>query len=334
MLSPSLLLLVLCSAAAPAAPGPLEQVVAHLEQKKCDDAFLLIAQVKVPAPPTPEGRAAAGPISNGAVGCRSQDSKVALALSALAVQLAPDDPQVLLAHAEGLIGEQQRGEAAALLDRLVKAQAAVKAPDAWFLRARLASEEGDHERAVELLTLLATLAAHRDRAAPLLAEANAAVEKSKAERRALAEAARRAPPAAAVPAPARAQPKGESLARRHEPGTIVASFGAWVGLGESRVFVAQDLVPGQTYEFQALGSCRRRSQGYADVRTDVFGVDFRVQFGAEASRSLSTGQNGATDENKIPFVAEASQQSIRVFDASSAGREASCWMSGFSVTAK
>ncbi|MGC4122472.1 MAG: hypothetical protein QM765_49420 [Myxococcales bacterium] len=215
----------------------------------------------------------------------------------------------------------------------MKSQGAAKAPEAWFLRAKLASEENEPERAVELLTALAGEAAHRDRAAPLLAQASDAVEKRKAERVALDEAARRAVtvPKAAPAAPA----KTEAPFPRHPPGQVVAAWDVWLSLGEERVFVAHGLTPGQRYVFRASGSCRKVRLGYADVRTDVFGIDFRVQFGSEeSSRSLVVGQEGALDENKVSFVAGGSEQSIRVFDASSVGRTASCYMTGFSVVAE
>ncbi len=338
ILLPGLLLHLLSVSAA--APSPLDRLVAHLGRNECDEAFLLVSQVRAPAPPTVEGQSAGRTISAGAVRCRAQDSKVALALTALAAQLAPDDPQVLLAHAEGLLGEQERGEAEAVLDRLVKAQPAAKAPAAWFLRARLASEEGDLERAVELLAALSAEAAHRERASPLLAEARAALAVRKAEREELAEAARR--PAAPAPTPtqppatqAPSEEKPQPTSPRHRPGEVVATFKAWVGMGESRSFVASGLVPGQTYVFHASGSCRRVRMRRADVRRDVFGIDFRVQFGSSAeSRALRLGQEGSRDESHVPFVADASEVVIRVFDSSSAGPEASCYLTDFSVTAK
>ena len=57
-------------AAANAQAQPLDQLVSLLSEKKCDEAFTLVAGIAPPSPPTPAGRKAAQSIAQGAAECR------------------------------------------------------------------------------------------------------------------------------------------------------------------------------------------------------------------------------------------------------------------------
>lgn len=339
----SLATLALCLAvpSAALAPSALDQVLKLLGQKKCDDAFELVAKVEVPSPPTPASLKAAKAVAKGAEACRESDSVVALTFSALAAKMAPADDDVVVTHAHGLVAVKQETDAATALDAIVAAQPARKAPKAWMLRARLAHESGDFEQAVRLLTGLAAEPATKKDAEPLLALAREGLEKSREVRR-----PPRRPDATETPV---AEPRNPG--RRHEPGQVVAAFvGQRIGLGGSATLEAK-LVKGQAYVFKATGRCDRalrefvdedpESPGFGntlrvkpvDTRGPVFGLDFRVQFGSQPSRSLGV-EVGADDENAIEFVADADDEIIRVFDESNAAKEVSCTVGGFSVVAR
>lgn len=342
-MTPSLATLALCLAVPSAAPAPsaLDQVLKLLGQKKCDDAFELVAKAEVPSPPTPASLKSAKAVARGAEACRESDPVVALSFSALAAKLAPSDDEVAVTHAQGLVAVKQEADAAAALAAIVAAQPARKAPKAWMLRARLVHESGDFEEAVRLFTGLAAEPATRKEAEPLLALAREGLEKSREVRY-----PPRRPDATEKPV---VEP--EPAVRRHESGQVAASFpGQQVGLGGSTTLKAR-LVKGRTYVFKATGRCDRslrefvdenpESPGFGntirvkpvDTRGPVFGLDFRVQFGSQASRSLGVDV-GADDESKVEFVADADDQVIRVFDESNAAKEVTCTVGGFSVVAR
>ncbi|MGC4122224.1 MAG: hypothetical protein QM765_48110 [Myxococcales bacterium] len=333
---------LLIALAAPAAPAPaagsgaLDQLLKLLGQKKCDDAFELVAKVEVPSPPTPASLKAAKTVAKGAEACRDQDPVVALTFSALAVRMAPSEEEVVVAHAQGLVAVKEEAEAAGVLDALVAAQPAKKAPKAWMMRARMAQESGDSEEAMRLLTALVAEPTTKKEAEPLLAAAKEALEK----RKEVAVPPRR-PDATEKPM---VEPKPSE--RRHDSGQLVASFpNQTIGLGGSTTLKVK-LVKGQIYVLRATGRCDRTVREFldedgntirvkpVDTRGSVFGMDFRVEFGGrQGSRSLSVGI-GEEDENKLEFIADADDQSIRVYDESRAAKEVACTVGGFSVTAK
>lgn len=329
---------------APAPPAPLEQLVSLLVEKEWDEAFLLIPQVAPPVPPTAASRSAAQSIAKSAAECRAVDAAMALAFSALAARLAPDEPAVLIAHAGALLALAQRGEAAGVLDRVVKEHPAKDGGEARLLRAGLANEEGDFQLTVELLTPLLEQPSFLDRAKPLLGTARAELELRKVSSEAV--------PAARPPASSNQAGAGAKAAPRHPAGTVVATFPDSVRLRGSRTLVVTKLSRGQTYLFLASGTCSRANQQVAvpcqppmrgscgtqnigPKRSDAT-VDFRVRFGSQdASRSLAVGQRGARDLNKVDFVAEGTEQTIEVFDDSDQVEpDVSCTMSEFSVVAQ
>lgn len=335
----TLVLAVLAPAAAPApapaaAPNPLDQLVKLLGQKKCDDAFELIAKVEAPSPATPAGQKAAKAIAKGAEACRKDDAVVALGFSGLARKLAPEDAEVAFTHAEGLVAARARADAVAALDALVAAQPAKKAPKVWMLRARLAHEDGDFEEAVRLLTPLAAEPGTKKEAEPLLASARSGLEKRK-------EIAFPPPRPAATEKPL-VEPTPAT--RRHQPGQVVEALPGEISLRGERVFKVK-LIKGGSYLFKAAGRCERAPREYVDdegntikvkpldTRGPVFGLDFRVQFGGQESRALAVDV-GAADENRIEFLADADEQVIRVWDASNTDKEVTCTMGHFSIEAR
>ena len=134
----------------------------------------------------------------------------------------------------------------------------------------------------------------------------------------------------------------EKPSPRHEPGAIVESFTGEVHLRGEHVLTAKGLAPGQTYLFRASGSCQRSGRRFRvgamrvarQDRTDIDGIDFRVQLGSQDSRSLSLGQEGRAEENRLEFVADAPKMTIRVFDASTVGRDVECTLGSFAVVAQ
>jgi len=170
----STLILVLLGAAPPSADA-LTQVLGLLGDKKCDDAFALLAQFHPSSPPTAREARAARDLASGAAACRAADPIVALAFSTLAARLAPSDADVLLEHAVGLLAADQRADAGHTLDHLMDLRSAAQMPRAWLLRGKLASDEGDHAIAVKALTPLMSDAALRTEAEPLLAASKAAL---------------------------------------------------------------------------------------------------------------------------------------------------------------
>ncbi|HEY3445853.1 MAG TPA: hypothetical protein VGK67_05775 [Myxococcales bacterium] len=334
------LIALVCSAAPPAAPSGLDQVLKLLGQQKCDDAFELVAKVEVPNPPTPASLKAAKAVAKGAAACRASDAGVALTFSALALRLAPSEDEVVVAHAEGLMAVQEPVDAAATLDALIAAQPVKKAPKAWMMRAKMAHGFGDYEEAVRLLTSLAAEPATKKEAEPLLATAKEGLEKRK-------EISFPPPRPDAVEKPLAETKPAETkpAAGRPAAGQVVAVFdGSQIGLGGEQVLKAK-LVKGQSYVFKATGQCTRSMREFldedgnvirvkpVDTRGPVFGMDFRVQFGAQDSRSLSAGV-GEPDENRLTFVADADEEAIRVFDSSNPGKEVTCTMGQFSVVAQ
>ncbi len=340
---PFLALAVAATAAAPSptpptpTPSALEQVVQLLAANRCDDAFELLAKVEAPSPPAATHLQASRSLAKGARDCRASDPAVALAFSALATRLAPGDAEIAAAHAEGLLALGDEPAAAALLDALIAVQPAKQAPSAWLLRAKMALEIGDLERAMELLGPLVAEPTTAKLAQPLLEGAR----EGQAKRKELVF------PPPAPKAAEKAAPAPAPKARRHQPGETVAVLPGLIGVRGSQVLFAQ-LARGQIYEFRASGRCTRTPTtryttcGEAvrvmppDSRASVFGLDFRVQFGnAEGSRPLAVGV-GEDEESRVEFVADADLVRIRVFDDSTeeAAEQVSCSVSGFSVVAR
>ena len=324
---------LLLGLAAGAAPGPLGELVEKLEQSECDEAFELIAQVKVPATPSAELQAAARAVARGAAACKS-DPALALSFFELASRLAPDDGVVAVAHVEGLLAVKQRGEAASLVDKILErhpSEARVR-----LMRGKLAAEEGEHELAVKTLMPLTADPAWAEQVNPLIDRSKALLKQSRDAEKDLAFAAAqaRAQSLTADQAAKSAKPSAES-------GKVVATLKGKVGLGGDRSFSVKGLKKGASYVFRAMGTCERKKAAkpkkkkgggiIEDPNRDIFGIDFAVQFAGQDPRPLSAGQSGDTDRNEIPFVADAESMTVRVFDRSGVEKGVSCTFTDFAV---
>lgn len=336
-------------AAAPSAS--VEQLVSLLDENRCDDAFLLLSQI--PTPPA-ASVAAARKVADGAARCRQSDPMVALSLSSFAARLAPGDAEVLVAYAEGLLAVDQRGEAAAVLERAMKAEPVEAAKRARLMRGRLAAAEQDYEVVVRVLEPLADDPGCRTEVVPMLAESRAALQaraqraqaladsEAEARRRAARaehEARRKAPGDEAKPKRDRKAAGGFDAAR--PPGPIPGRIGR-----NGRIsFVVGGLQPGKVYRFIAAGACKRKEKRLEiDVGNGqtyerkwklsdgvIGGLDFRVQFGDQPSRSVGVSHDGSKDGNRIAFTADAERMTITVYDDSSTREDVECTIDGFAI---
>ncbi len=316
-------LLALAFLAAPA--QPLDQLVGHLAAHQCDEAFLLLSRVQVPGSPTRPGTTAAKAVVRGAAECGKEDPRVGLSLLELAARLDPGDVEIQVALAEALVALDEPRDAAAVLDAVIAKHPAKQAPQAHFLRATLALEAGQTTRAEGLLTPLLAEPAWAERAAKKLALARSQQVRRQAE------------PATSEPAPSLPS------APQHASGTVVQAFpGVAVGLGGSATLEVRGLVPGHVYLLRSNGVCEREPKPYPVDEfgnlgekpnlTPIFGIDLRVQFGNQPSRSLAVGQL-RSEVNRIDFVAQGAEMVVRVFDDSSVDRDVRCTVQDFAVVA-
>jgi len=297
------LLLALCLSAAPA-PDPLQQLQKELASKRCDEAFALVSQVKVPEKRGPDTLKAARAIVRDVVSCR-EDAALALALTELAARLAPDEPDVLVAHVESLIAVSELEEAG------------------WILEGVLAAHT-DHAAARQLKAELAEAEAKCVEKPKGQTPPDDALVQARRLEEALQKARQIRPPAVSS-----------------SGGRTLQSFPETVELHGDKSFVIRGLTKGQQYIFRADGECKHKkkviqfddgSTYIRQNRSPIFGVDFRVQFGSQEQRQIYTGE-GKPDHNDISFVAERSEMSIHVFDQSSVEEDVECALSGFSVAA-
>lgn len=336
-MSPSLIL----SCALLAAPAPLDQLVAHLGARRCDEAVRQVPSVSVPARPGPRERQAATAVSRGAARCREQDPKLGAPLAALAARLAPDDPEILQKHAESLLDLEDVTGAAAVLDRVVQQHPVKKAPQAWLLRAQIALRAGDDVLALGLLEPLAEDPAWKERAAPLLADAQAALER-RGDDAVTAPAPAPTPPR--LPTSPSTPPRGRPAPQvpEHRSGEVVANLPGSIEARGTTTLTVRGLVPSRVYLFKAAGSCQRWVVG-ADMegnparrpaKDEAANLDFRVQFGKQPSRSLPVGGLGVQEESSLEFFADAPEMTIQVSDQSSHVSTVTCTVGRFSVVAR
>ncbi|MFN7132427.1 MAG: hypothetical protein ACK4N5_10105, partial [Myxococcales bacterium] len=173
-------LAVALSGAASAQPrDAISAVVTLVEQKQCDEAYLRVAEVPLPEKPNAESEKAGRMLARAVSNCRAKDPVIAFALSEKALAFAPADPAVQTAHAESLLALQQRGDAAALLDRILKFHPE-EARRARMLRGKLAAQESDHELAIRVLKPLEDDEQYGDEAAKLIQDSNQALEREHA----------------------------------------------------------------------------------------------------------------------------------------------------------
>lgn len=342
---PAVLAAALLSAAA--APAPLDQITSLLGQKKWDDAFALLSQIPVPLP-EPAASDAALALSRGAADCRAADPILALGFASLAARLAPNNADVQVGYAEALLAADQRGEAAAVLDRVIAQKPASQAPRAWLARGELAAREGDYALAAQQLEPLASVPEMKARVAPLLALSRAELKAEGGRRKQLAEMraqeaklqAWRPPPPAQ--APVRPEPSDDPAP---PPGTTIASFPSEISRGGQQMFTASGLRVGATYALRARGRCwhedrivwmgdRQSPVRVPSQETAIFGIDFRVEINGAPSRQLWVDQGSTNEETRVSFVADAPEVHFRVWDEGSMARDVLCSLSGFRVTAE
>ncbi len=97
-----------------------------------------------------------------------------------------------------------------------------------------------------------------------------------------------------------------------------------LGRGVDRTFVIKGTRAGQRYRFQATGVCRWEGTpvyfvggpvGRSFRKTGhIFGIDFRVLFGASGEKRLLTVGTNRPEQSAIDFVAERDDEVVRVLD--------------------
>ncbi len=322
-------LLTLAPAVSLAAPA--DQLISLLEQKRCEDAFLLIQQVKPPPAATAESASQGRRIARASLPCRQRDTALGVAFTELAAKLAPEDPEVLTAHAEALVSLQQRAEAARLLDKVLESHPD-DAPKARFARGKLAFDERDYETASKVLKPLKTDEEYGDEAQVMIVKSEAAMaqrEQDEGEPKMLA-------PETAV----KKADEAMKVTKKQPSGKVVAQLKGKVTSGGSKTFTAKGLKKGQPYLFTASGECTRKgatgkrskkTRGlHEDPLRDISGIDFAVQFGSQQPRTLSMGQH-KPDSSRIEFLADAEAMAIKVFDRSSTDKDVKCTAEDFVV---
>ncbi len=200
---------------------------------------------------------------------------------------------------------------------------------------------GDWNLAVSTLEPLTRDPARRGQVEPILASSRLALQAEEAKRRALTQAHARGQKAA--PAAPRHQAAVAPLSVRRASGETVQTFPGEISLGGSQNFRVKELEAGRGYRFRAVGKCWRVAPkavwrnghrlriGHAPDPSDIFGLDFRVQFGSAPSCPLYAGQKGQADENSVGFIAEAAEVSIRVWDDGKVDSDVRCTFSDFAV---
>jgi tetratricopeptide (TPR) repeat protein len=316
-------ILLSLSLAAASAPDPLQSLLRELDAKRCDEAFALVSQVKVPEKPGLEAAAAAKALTRGAAACNAEPA-LSLAFVELAAKLAPGDTAAQLARAQFLNNLGQRLEAAEVLDQLLVSHPK-DLPQARLLRGQLAASEGAHQLVLRTLEPLASDPKYKAEVEPLLAASRQALKESAAR-----ESARPTPPSS------------EARVPPLESGRVVASFDGTLSLGADRTFNARGLRKGTSYVFRASGQCSREDRVIMvdtnvairrERKESIFGIDFAVQFGTHDPRQLSAGQY-QQDFNQIEFIADAEEMPIRVFDRSTVDRGVVCTLTGFTVAVR
>lgn len=311
--------------------GPMASIVALIEKKDCENAYLRIAEIPTPEKPNAQSEKDGRMLARVVSACRAKDPVIGFALTEKALALAPADPAVQTAHAESLLVLNQRGEAADLLDRILKFHGD-EARRARVLRGKLAAQEADHALAIRVLRPLEGDEQYGEEVARLIQTSATALEQRHANKAdlALAEASAREKAEKAEQA-LKAQPDDD------ERTPVAIPLRGKVGNGGEKIFTAK-VKKGSSYVFTASGQCtrsatkkkRRGSRMYEDPTRDIYGIDFAVQIGSMPPKQLSVGQF-KVERSEIPFVAEEDKLPIRVFDRSSVESGVKCSVTDFSV---
>src|SRR5690348_14914302 len=94
--------IVFAAPAARAERSPMTAIVALIEQKQCEEAYLRIGDVPNPSKPNADSEKDGRMLARVVSACRQKDPVIGFALSEKAMALAPADPAVQTAHAESL----------------------------------------------------------------------------------------------------------------------------------------------------------------------------------------------------------------------------------------
>ncbi len=113
-----------------------------------------------------------------------------------------------------------------------------------------------------------------------------------------------------------------------------------VGRAANRTFVATGTRKGNRYLFRARGQCwwapltiMTRQGPIVRPRTDrIFGIDFRVIFGADDKRFLNVGER-VPAQTELSFIADRDDVPVHIVDAFELPEQVGCAVDGFEVVA-
>jgi hypothetical protein len=324
---------VLLCAAPEKAESPKDEALALLGARQGEPGLAKLAGLK---PPDPDlGRK----VAEHAGRCRARDKIVGYALSEKALELAPGDTAVSLAHAESCLAVGQHKEAKALLDLAGKKDPA--SPAVRIARAELALSEDDMAAAQRHAKGLEKDPRFGQRATNVIALARSAHEKATAEALAEKQAKALSKKAAALAAagqdeegePAPGSVPGDAETPASGESAVVARGGHRIGIGQETQFVAQGVRKGRAYQFRAMGACTYWWRRRIHQNESVSGLDFRVQVGAADPIPFSVA-SGKEDRAQASFVADSNNPTVRVFDRSSPDKEVNCNLHSFEIVAQ
>ncbi|MHB8873957.1 MAG: hypothetical protein ACYC8T_09760 [Myxococcaceae bacterium] len=312
----------------------LLQAEKFVEARDCDGLMDLLGRAK--RSEAARDLSYARLLVRGAGACRAQDGVLALGMTEKALFLAPGDYGVATAHAENLLGLDQRAEAEKLLDQTVQdhPEGAVRAR---FLRGELAAREGESAVCVQVLSPILEDPEFGARAKELAAGCQGALQQKADDRLALAERERealaRAGRANEIAAARGALPQEKGMPRS---GSEVWSVRGTVKSGGSRTFQSKNVKAGFTYELRATVLCTRASKTKkkgklgTDSGPDLFGVDFRAKVGSADAVPLRLGAS-TPERNAVPFRSTDDNPQIQIEDRSDGKAGVKCTVSDISV---
>jgi hypothetical protein len=235
------------------------------------------------------------------------DRALALELAGRALELAPNEPAVEESYIDQLLALNLRAEAAQRLDALL-AEEPTGLGSARFLRAQLALEDGEFDRANTLLAPLREDPIYGDAASALSRELQAQQE---------------------------VELSTDSDPDEGHP--TVWSSRAELHLGARRSFNTRRIAAGRVYRLLINARCepkkssrtRRRSRT-PNPSPESFGIDFRVQVGNLPPMPLDVGIEG-TVQNRIPFRPLEDDPQIQVEDHTDAKVNVRCVLNELAV---
>ena len=123
-------------------------------------------------------------------------------------------------------------------------------------------------------------------------------------------------------------------------GELVWSVADRVGKGADRTFIATGTRKGTRYVFRARGQCwwapltLMTEQGpiVRERPNRIFGIDFRVTFGADEKRFMEVGEKEPL-QTEVSFVADRDDVPVRIVDAWELPEQVSCAVDGIEVVA-